>query len=169
MREIEAAIDAYKAKYGFYPPDNPSPNTTSPLIASPLYFELVGSTNNGVNYYTLDGRASIPMANVLGTFGVNAFINSSTSLKASDDRPAPENFMKELKPLQCQKVLGTNVLTSSEEYGVSGAAAPAPIVPWRYTTSHAVNNPGSYDLWVDMFYKGVKHRFSNWRKEPFIP
>src|SRR5215510_2282258 len=53
MREIEAAIEAYKAHYGFYPPDNPDPNLNKP---SPLYWELVGSTNSATAYASLDGK-----------------------------------------------------------------------------------------------------------------
>src|SRR4051794_29372201 len=38
LTQIATAIDAYKAKYNFYPPDNP----TNPL-PNALYFELVGT------------------------------------------------------------------------------------------------------------------------------
>src|SRR5450759_725568 len=55
LAQVETAIDAYKAKYGTYPPDNPA----NPLI-NPLYFELEGTTNNGSGYYqTLDGSGQI--------------------------------------------------------------------------------------------------------------
>src|SRR5215470_17768228 len=38
LNQIDTAIRAYQAKYGFYPPDYPT-NTSSP----PLYYELVGT------------------------------------------------------------------------------------------------------------------------------
>ena len=169
MREIETAIEAYKAHYGFYPPDNPSVNSNLP---SPLYFELVGSTNNGVSYESLDGRTNVAMASVLTKYGVSAFVNSATSIKGTDDRPGPVSFLKELKRPQTPLVnygglVGpTIVLACSEELGLSGAQ---PVAQWRYSVTHAVNNPGSYDLYVDLYFKGNTNRISNWRKTPFAP
>ena len=67
LRQVETAIEAYKAHYGFYPPDNPSPNNTNPLVGSPLYFELAGTINKGAVCTTLDGRASIPERGLAGS------------------------------------------------------------------------------------------------------
>ncbi len=52
MAQLETAIDRYKAAYGFYPPDTPGNSMTNHL-----YYELVGTTNNGGNYVTLNGSA----------------------------------------------------------------------------------------------------------------
>src|SRR5262249_23552877 len=50
LEQIATYIEQYKAKLGHYPPDNPgNPRTNQ------LYFELVGTTNNGITYVTLDG------------------------------------------------------------------------------------------------------------------
>ena len=56
MGQLETALNAYKDAFGFYPPDNPA----NPMV-NQLYYELEGTTNNGANYVTLDGGASIPM------------------------------------------------------------------------------------------------------------
>src|ERR1051325_3887861 len=41
LNQIQTAIEGYKEKLGFYPPDNPN----NP-ITNQLYFELLGTTNN---------------------------------------------------------------------------------------------------------------------------
>ena len=40
LKALEIAIDGYKTKLGFYPPDNPNNPVTNQL-----YFELLGTTN----------------------------------------------------------------------------------------------------------------------------
>src|SRR3569833_440535 len=47
LQAMELSIDGYKSKLGFNPPDN----TNNPVI-NPLYFELIGTTNNGVSTTT---------------------------------------------------------------------------------------------------------------------
>src|SRR5690606_38637141 len=36
------------------------------------------------------------------------------------------------------------------------------INPWRYTSTRATNNVGSYDLWVDITVGGKNYRICNW-------
>ena len=60
LAQIETAIEAYKTKLGFYPPDNPlsPPNWT----INQLYYELLGTTitiGGQPGYQTLDGSARI--------------------------------------------------------------------------------------------------------------
>src|SRR3954466_15207284 len=50
LKALELAIDGYKTKLGFYPPDNPRN-----VVTNQLYFELLGTTNGGFFYRTLDG------------------------------------------------------------------------------------------------------------------
>ncbi len=42
------------------------------------------------------------------------------------------------------------------------------INPWRYNSSNPTNNPGTYDLWVDVIIDGKTNRFGNWSKEPVL-
>jgi hypothetical protein len=44
-------------------------------------------------------------------------------------------------------------------------AADVGLNPWRYVSSGPTNNPGSYDLWVDLYIGGKTYRLSNWSKE----
>jgi prepilin-type N-terminal cleavage/methylation domain-containing protein len=177
LAQIETAIDAYKAKYGTYPPDNPG----NPLI-NPLYFELEGTTNNGSGYYqTLDGSGQISSA--AGQFtslygaGVTGFVNTSASAKGSDDKGAAVPFLKDVRPNQVGKwTLGAQTINAilvcsvqwdnvSTQPLASPPAAQNGLNPWRYDSSHPVNNPGSYDLWVDFLIKGKTNRVSNWSKQ----
>src|SRR5690348_17156290 len=58
LKALEVAIDGYKTKLGFYPPDNPNN-----AVTNQLYFELLGTTNNAAPgkvpdlWVTLDGSA----------------------------------------------------------------------------------------------------------------
>ena len=78
LAQVETAAEAYKAKYGFYPPDNPS----NPLI-NQLYFELKGTVLSNGSYQALDGSGQIAAtpAAFQAAFGastsVSGFVNSS--------------------------------------------------------------------------------------------
>ena len=92
LGQISTAIEAYKARKGFYPRDNTN------LIPNQLYYELVGTiiTKPGATYIytTLDGTTQID-ANALQTaFNASSLANASTSARGSDDSPAPESFLK---------------------------------------------------------------------------
>jgi prepilin-type N-terminal cleavage/methylation domain-containing protein len=39
---------------------------------------------------------------------------------------------------------------------------------WRYNSSSPTNNPGTYDLWVDVIINGKTNRFSNWSRDPVL-
>lgn len=181
LNQVQTAIENYKSKIGFYPPDNP--NNTA---VNPLYFELVGTilTNNG--YTTLDGSGQISTNDTPTTFGVSGFVNSGTSLRGSDDKPGPLNFLKALRPDQVgQFVYGGNtpwnaVLVCSMSWppgtlpnGLSSpissppAVLPPPVLnPWRYVSTNPTNNVGRFDLWVDLVIGANVYRVSNWRTSP---
>jgi prepilin-type N-terminal cleavage/methylation domain-containing protein len=147
---VHTAIEAYKATYNMYPPDN----KTNPALNA-LYYELVGTTNNGVVYSPLDGRITnaVTAANIAAKFAVGGFVNSSTSVRGTDDRPAPVTFLKEVKPDQLGGGGGVTLLVCSENG-----------VPWSYNSSHPTNNPASFDLWVDLKVGSKTNRISNWSR-----
>jgi prepilin-type N-terminal cleavage/methylation domain-containing protein len=157
--QVQAAIEAYKTAYGSYPPDNPNN-----VAVNPLFYELQGTTNGGGVYVTLDQKYQIGTNAIKTAFTVNGFINSSTSAKSTDDRPAPVSFLKELRPGQIGAVGVTNLLVCSEGWTKPGSASGLAV--WRYNSSHPTNNAGSYDLWVDLYVNGKTNRISNWSKEP---
>lgn len=146
LTQISTAIEGYKAKYGFYPPDNPTNSAKSPL-----YFELVGVVNTNGQYRTRDGGYSPPAATVNANLSIGGIVNSSSSLEGDDDRPASKTFLSDLKPTQ----LGTNGVSRILVFSQDGT-------PWNYSSSHPTNNPGSYDLWMDLVLGGKTNRISNW-------
>lgn len=172
MGQISAAIEAYKARKGHYPPENSAiPYIPANAYANPLYFELVGTTltfdnsKGGYIYLTLDGSHWIRTNSVRAALGVAGFVNSGASARGSDDAPAPEAFLKDVKPDQIGVTNGANVLVCSEGWAEPNANR---IAPWGYTTLHATNNPGSFDLWVDLYLRGQTYRFCNWSKQPLV-
>ena len=93
--EVESAIQEYRDKLGFYPPDNPS----DPAM-NPLWFELSGTTNNGVNYVTLDGSGQISVTEINEKFNRQGFANSGTKAHSTDESAAPIFFLSSLKAKQ---------------------------------------------------------------------
>ncbi|HEU5124485.1 MAG TPA: type II secretion system protein [Verrucomicrobiae bacterium] len=150
LTQITTAIEAYKARYGSYPPDSP----TNVFPANPLYFELTGMVISGNSYKSLDGSYEIPINTVTNGLKVPGLVNASTTAAATDDHPAIETFLKQIKPDQITTNNGVRVLTCS----VDDTAV------WRYNSSNPTNNPGSYDLWVDLVFGGKTNRISNWSR-----
>jgi hypothetical protein len=37
--------------------------------------------------------------------------------------------------------------------------------PWRYNSSSPTNNPGSYDLWIQLAFGGKTNLICNWSKQ----
>jgi prepilin-type N-terminal cleavage/methylation domain-containing protein len=173
MAKLETAIDSYKATHGFYPPNNPA-NPGSPLI-NPLYFELLGTTNNNSVYYTLDGTANIsavspPAAtDIQKAFGVSGFINCTKG--SGEDAVVAKNFLPDLSSRQIgQNVTNNGIPTTLLLASVGGPDATykplgvSGLNPWRYVCP-GTNNPASYDLWVDLSIGGQTNLICNWTKE----
>ena len=171
LHQLATAIEAYKTKLGFYPPDNPS----NPAI-NQLYFELLGTTNNGTvklpptNWVTLDHSAQITSNDIASVFNVQGIANTSPRPHSDDQSAAATSFLDSLKSRQIGSIDPTNnsqikVLVCSIEWPSGAPLAPIPgtqLNPWRYNSSHPSNNTGSYDLWVDLVIGGKTYRVSNW-------
>jgi prepilin-type N-terminal cleavage/methylation domain-containing protein len=176
MEQLATAIDRYKSAYGFYPPSNPNYNsansaTWDQAMISPLYFELLGTTNNNGTYYTLDGSATIGAgtANMTNAFGVSGFLNCSKT-GAGEDAPAARVFLPDLKPNQFNSATNNSVLATVFVASVGGPdqsympfhGTPG-FNPWRYVNP-GINNPSSYDLWIQLVISGKTNLICNWSK-----
>ncbi|HLP77801.1 MAG TPA: prepilin-type N-terminal cleavage/methylation domain-containing protein [Candidatus Paceibacterota bacterium] len=148
LTQISTAIEAYKARYNNYPPDNRL-NPAKP----PLYFELTGMLISGGSYKSLDGSYSVPVGTVNTSFNVDGLVNASTSAQGTDDQRPPENFLKTLKPDQLATNGSVRVLICSADDSV-----------WNYRSTNPTNNPNSYDLWIDLVAGGRTNRIANWNK-----
>jgi prepilin-type N-terminal cleavage/methylation domain-containing protein len=180
LKTVENAINQYKTKHGFYPPDNPG----QPNGINQLFYELSGTTNNGAIYTTLDRSASITPVDIQGAFpGKNGFMNTMQG-KAGDEGIIAENFLKNgirqdqiatVNPGGGQKV---NILVGSVRWPANqpGELLPAQPTqnadsynPFRYVSTGPTNNPTSYDLWIDIFVDGKTNRFCNWSEKYLTP
>jgi prepilin-type N-terminal cleavage/methylation domain-containing protein len=178
LKGIELAIDGYKTKLGFYPPDNPNNQ-----ITNQLYFELLGTTNNGAAnpapslWVTMDGSAQIGTGtspNISAEFGVSGFANTSTRAHTDDQGAGASTFLNNLTPNQVGtldaggqiKVLVCSVQWPPNLAPLFPSPAAQGLNPWRYNSSHPTNNTSSYDLWVDLVIHGKTNRICNWSSQP---
>jgi len=179
MEQLETAITRYHDAFGFYPPDTQLNPGGSPLM-NQLYFELMGTTNVDVNnpaYQSLDDPSLPPLtkANVQAVFGVSGFLNCSKP-GSSEDAPKAQNFLPGLRPTQTivytnlaspinpVKLIITSVGGPDITYQPLGPGAIG-INPWRYNSSNPTNNPGGYDLWIQLSISGKTNLICNWNKQ----
>jgi prepilin-type N-terminal cleavage/methylation domain-containing protein len=163
LERLETALENYKAKYGVYPPDNKNNN---PLLPQ-LYYELSGTTINGNNFTTLDGSSSIAIANVSPAYGVGGFVNCSQG--SAEDGTVAKNFLsgwnaKNIGTTQFGADLVTSVGGPDDSYLSYLQSQHFSGNPFRYVYP-GVNNPGSYDLWVQLVINGQTNLVCNWSRE----
>jgi prepilin-type N-terminal cleavage/methylation domain-containing protein len=179
MQAIQQAIEGYHTKLGNYPPDN----TNNPAI-NPLYFELLGTTNDGAGkpapttWGTLDGSAVITTTasapnNIYSVFSLAGLANSSTRAHSDDTGSAASTFLAHLLPNQYAPVDTTQPQILVLVCPVTWPSDRLPILPnnkpanpWRYVSTNPTNNTGSYDLWVDLVIRGKTNRVCNWSANP---
>jgi hypothetical protein len=177
MAQLETAIERYKAAYGFYPPDNQL-KPANPLV-NQLYFELLGTTvtnTSNPTYQSLDDpTVTLAPSDVSAIFGVSGFMNCSKAGSAEDARAA-QNFLPGLKSSQISasitngepnpfKMIITAVGGPDMTYNPLAMTGTAGINPWRYNSSNPTNNPGAYDLWVQLSISGKTNLVCNWNKQ----
>jgi prepilin-type N-terminal cleavage/methylation domain-containing protein len=163
MKTIESAIETYKDNVKVYPPENPGKPELNPLL-----YELAGTTVNGARF---DTGLGIGIGNPAAFFGagVSGFVNVTRG--SEDELQAARNCLNNIRPNQYLEVeLG------SQRGGVLGVVDPGPLMfsnssgktinPWRYLSASATNNPGSFDLWVDVLIGGKTIRIGNWNDKP---
>ena len=159
LGQLETAIEHYKLKLGYFPPDNPGNRAVNQL-----FYELTGTTNDssGSTFYTFNGR-TITAGAANSAFARKSFANCSA------DKSRVQNFFPTIKPKQYREistgagtafVLAVPVEGPNEVPAVSGQ----PVNTWRYNSSNPVYNRESYDLWADIFIRGKTNRICNWKK-----
>jgi prepilin-type N-terminal cleavage/methylation domain-containing protein len=185
--QIETAIDRYHANYGFYPPGNAytTPSNLSPALTNQLYYELVGTTNLGsatsTDFLTLDERLTNTGPSAQAIFGVGGFMNCSRASGSDEDSRPAQSFLPALKPGQFAVI--TTTAGGGNVFGAlcSGANAdptyePLPgnttgtgrnANPWRYLYP-GINNPKTYDLWLQIVVGGKTNLICNWKDTPQI-
>lgn len=173
LNSLVTAIEAYRAKFGSYPPDNTvtaGANRGDRSVPSPLYYELTG-----VIYRPNDKSFFSPQSNEilfptqLGTFfGRNGFVNAGVvSTDAGEAKPF-KNFLSSLKPEQTGKL--TNFAPQVPSVTVLAVPAKKPgakageINAWHYISTNPTNNPNSFDLWADFVIGQQTNLVGNWKQ-----
>jgi prepilin-type N-terminal cleavage/methylation domain-containing protein len=178
MAKLETAIDNYKTAYGFYPPGP----ANLPAIGNPgsyinqLYYELSGTVQTTVDgqpgFQTLNGSAKITAANVTTAFGTGGFVNCTKP--GSEESAVARNFLPDLKPNQLCNFTNVNTGINGVNLLVSSVGGPdanyqplslQDVNPWRYNSSNPVNNPGSYELWIQLVIGNQTNLICNWTKQ----
>jgi len=175
LAQMETAIQRYHDAYGFYPPDSAARAGNVPL--NQLYYELLGTADNNHVFQTLDGSAKIndntlPAPNVNGEYGIGGFINCSKPGAGEDAVPA-KSFISGLKPKQFGIITNNNIPPVATMALLCTVGGPDPnypfngsdFNPWRYNSSGPTNNPGAYDLWVQLKIGGKKNLICNWNNQ----
>jgi len=181
LRSIESAIEDYKTKRGYYPPDNPN----SALYLNQLYYELSGTSFSNDVYTTLDGSASVTKAQLASgpgnAFGLRSQVNGimNTTKGGGDEGMAAQKYLRDLKPAQVATMItGIKILVGSVGWDSSlGQPLPpgppygpqkAGLNPFRYVSTNPTNNPKSFDLWIDIMVQGKTNRIGNWSEDPIV-
>jgi prepilin-type N-terminal cleavage/methylation domain-containing protein len=167
---LVTAIEQYKTKKGFYPPDN-----TNSTYINPLFYELTGTTIDPKgNYHAVTGEIFMPSGpqSVQAVFGIGGFLNSS-----SDPTEPPINFLK-VSPNS--RTVAIAFITPGQPPTFTLLGVPVPpglpvalggstgqlLTPWNYVSSNPTNNPTEFDLWMDVTWRGTTNRISNWSEDP---
>jgi prepilin-type N-terminal cleavage/methylation domain-containing protein len=181
LAQVQACIDAYKTKLGYYPPDNRNPQNSqlSPGL-NQLYYELAGTLFTNSTYISKDRTApalTSPMVSAFFGAGVTGFINLDHD--SGDEGRGALQFLGTLKAGQMIDITVTNPgtrITVTARLLVCTVPGPDPnspplnagstFNPWRYNSSFPTNNPTSYDLWADISLGTKVVRICNWSTQP---
>lgn len=162
LNQLVTAIDAYKAHFGFYPPDNPENSVTNQL-----YYELTGTIFSGAGFKPITGGGEIPPQVIARLFNVKTLSNSAR------DAQEVRHFV-DLKFRQ-HHVVFTNpiveVLIAPVDCPTNRAtfAPPLPypvsyLNPWRYVSTKPSHNPKSFDLWAEIVIGKQQVVIGNWKQ-----
>jgi len=185
INNLALAIDNYKVKKGYYPPDNPT--QPAGAFTNQLFYELWGMIAPAVsgNPFTNTLNASATGAagfETISTATLAQFFNIKGIVNASPDTNEIINFISRLGASEIQNInIGASPAAPVWVFAVpmagplNGLPVPsnngtnyAPVNVIRYVSTNPTNNPTTYDLWVDILIAGKTNRISNWSKDSQI-
>ena len=140
MTAIETAINTYKQKQGFYPPDNKNNETVSPPLAQ---FTATNSL-----FHELTGATWVSDPATLAQMGVGGILNSNE-----------QNFFPTMKTSAYQQfpgLLATGLVVNAK--GPNGEPNF-----WHYNSSRPTHNADGYDLWAEVTIGGQTIIIGNWK------
>ncbi|SRR6266498_4194739 len=147
------AINNYKSKMGFYPPDSPQPGTNA------LFYELTGTTRDTNQWVFSDKYDGVLATNTIGVFfGTAGFLNSFDLQGPDPERQ--QNFLPNLKRGAFNNIPMTDVRVLVAPYKGPGGD----FNPWRYTSSNPQHNPEGFDLWAEVVVGNKTIVIGNWKE-----
>jgi hypothetical protein len=162
--EIVSAIDAYKTHFGFYPPDTVINRNLVQVdaISNRLAYELIGFVYNPTNRLYQAGRLEPAEAKFVNEFfHCDGFKNSSQREdQVKHFLPADNKYLSQLHDDPDVFALGFQMMYE----GITQELAnEIEISSWRYVCSAPTNNPGKYDLWLDLRAGRQNITIGNWK------
>ena len=162
---LVAAIEAYHSHFGSYPPDHVL--SDRPLRIDPttnqLFYELVGTVYNPTNnMFFTDGAEPLEKATVKEFFNTAEFKNKSTSPGVAKQFLARDFVaLREIHDDPDVMVLCPNIVGTLNEVPFH-ILTEWDFASWQYVSSSPSNNPGKFDLWVELSAAGRKFSIRNW-------
>jgi len=180
LAKLVVMIDAYRVKYGVYPPDNvvgagadglPEVNAA----VNPLFYELTGVMvvrQGKGGYFVPLADTDRPTNRLDPDTHVRAFFNRDGFVNAATSNQVRRLFRADFKESQHAELSSNpdiEVLVAPVPWPANDPNNPPPIPaqprlnPWRYNSSHPIHNPGGYDLWAEIVVRGKKQVIGNWK------
>ena len=118
----------------------------------------------------MDGQQSVDAGTLTTVFGAAGIVNCSHG--SGEDAVPAKNFLLGLKPGQLGNLPlaggGAVALLISSVRGLDTQYQPVgqpDTIPFCYNSVNPTNNPGSYDLWIDLSIAHKTNRISNWSRQ----
>jgi hypothetical protein len=159
-----AAIKAYKAGLGFFPPDHVLQRTPLAVdsVTNQLVYELTGTIYNPTNKtYSTPRFEAVSQEMIRKLFGTEGFKNAVPAGQK------PKEFLRltggfgswEAHDSPDVNVLKPNFYWEGLDWEVM---ARFNISPWRYNSSRPSHNPDGFDLWVEVQAGDKRVVIGNW-------
>lgn len=161
---IVNAIEAYKVQFGSYPSDHVLSH--QPLVIDPitntLVYELGGALLDPRN-----GRVQVAGVEPAELGFVTNFLHCAPFRNISDNPDRVKSFLarKFIQTRQFHDDPDVFVLS----FYVTSGAVPIEVAweldfgSWRYVSTSPTNNPGKFDLWMDIRYHDRTVTIGNWK------
>ncbi|MGE3311430.1 MAG: type II secretion system protein [Limisphaerales bacterium] len=171
LQQLQTAIESFKADRSTFPPDHVLPagsrNKVDPVV-NQLYYELRGVDVVDGTFRVKGGRDALQPDAVKATFGRGGFLNASVD----PAEPAITYLDPKSGSVSRASINGVQVdlLVTAFPWPINATDNP-PLAdygekskanPWRYVSTSATNNPGGYDLWMEVWVGSEKRVYQNW-------
>ncbi len=163
-RTLVDAIEAYKRHFGAYPPDHVV--SRQPLIVDPvtntLLYELAGVVCNPTN-----SMLQLPGLEAAAQSYVKAFLQCGEFTNCAESADKVKRFLPQDSLPACQLHDDPDVYALAFAMSAEGLKPEVfwdfAFSPWRYVSSAPTNNPGKFDLWIELRTSKRRLVIGNWK------